>query len=264
MSSLSDNQAFYQTYDWSQGGEEWADTWGGSDMQWYSTILPRIQNFLPAKRIVEIGAGYGRWIPFLTSQCDELVAVDITPECIDYLTKAYANDPKVRPFLGDGASIHGVEQQSADFVFSFHSLVHADRSTMQGYIQELDRILTRNGVAFIHHSNAAVYADQPRINRDNLSDYRDISVSGSIVSQLAKDHGLLCVSREEVNWETSETLDCFSVVARPMSLWGRGETRVRNKNFCHEMAYWGQLARIYSRGQTSAVEPWIYNMSTGE
>lgn len=264
MSSLRDNQNFYKSYDWSQGGEEWADCWGGSDMQWYCTILPRIHNFLPAKRIVEIGAGYGRLIPYFTSQCDELFAVDITQECIDYLTQKYANNPGVQPTLGNGTSIQEIEQRSADFVFSFHSLVHADRLTMQGYIEELSRILAPDGVAFIHHSNAAVYSEQPGINIDALADYRDVSVSGSVVAQLARDHGLLCVSCEEVNWETIEALDCFTIIARPMSLWGRSETRVRNTNFSHEMAYWGQLARIYAQGQTPAVDPWIYDMSTVE
>jgi len=264
MSSLQDNRNFYQTYDWSQGGEEWADAWGGSDMQWYATILPRIHNFLPAKRIVEIGAGFGRWVPFLSNHCEELFAVDITRECIEHLTQKYANVSSIRPTLGCGSSIRSVEPRSVDFVFSFHSLVHADVSTMRGYIEDLDRMLTTDGVAFIHHSNAAVYAGQPGFDMASLADYRDISVSGSVVAELASENGLLCVSREEVNWETRETLDCFSVIARPMSLWGRGETCVRNANFNQEMAYWGQLAKIYGRGQSQAVEPWVYNMSKSE
>jgi len=264
MSSLQDNRGFYTAYDWSQGGEEWADVWGGSDMQWFATILPRIHNFLPATRIVEIGAGYGRWIPFLAGYCEEMLVVDITQDCFEHLKQKYEKDSTVQPILGNGSSIHGIKPKSVDFVFSFHSLVHADLPTMRGYIEELDRILTPNGVAFIHHSNAAAYENQPGFDLAALADYRDISVSGDAVAEAAREQGLLCVSCEEVNWETEETLDCFSVISRPMSLWGRGETRIRNANFRTEMAYWGQLAKIYAQGQTQAVEPWVYNMRTVE
>ena len=52
-------------YHWSEMGDEWSKQWGCPYMQWYGMLLPRIHSFLPAKTILEIAPGYGRWTQFL-------------------------------------------------------------------------------------------------------------------------------------------------------------------------------------------------------
>jgi hypothetical protein len=56
-----------------------------------------------------------------------------------------------------------VETGSVDFVFSFDSLVHADAPTLEAYLRELTRVLRPGGVAFLHHSNMAMYARRRRL-----------------------------------------------------------------------------------------------------
>jgi hypothetical protein len=41
------------TYGWQAGGEEWSETWGSSEAQWFGSIFPRLHRFLPARRILE-------------------------------------------------------------------------------------------------------------------------------------------------------------------------------------------------------------------
>jgi hypothetical protein len=91
MPSIGDNQKTWQEiYDWSNGGDEWSQVWGGEDMQWYGVILPRIQAFVtdPERKhtprtILEIAPGFGRWTKYLKDLCDRLVVVDLAPKCID-------------------------------------------------------------------------------------------------------------------------------------------------------------------------------------
>ena len=43
MPSLEENQLFWgKSYDWDAAGNEWSAAWGGAEMQWFGTILPRI------------------------------------------------------------------------------------------------------------------------------------------------------------------------------------------------------------------------------
>lgn len=258
MANIHENRLFYDNYDWSKSGEEWADPWGGSDMQWFGTILPRIHLFLPARSILEIGSGYGRWAKNFLPYCEHLLLTDLTRQCVDACRERFSNEPKVKCFLNDGSSLGLAADGAIDLVFSFHSLVHADDVTMEKYVAEISKKLTPNGVAFLHHSNAGEYVNDVTIDQQLLLDYRDVSMTAEKMRGFARNANLRCSSQELINWETEELLDCFSVLARPNSLWGRASSTFKNPDFIGEMAHWGRMAELYGQGQTQASPPFLY------
>lgn len=246
MGTIEDSKIYYDNYDWRHTGEQWASRWGGTDVQWFGTILPRIHVFLPATTILEIGAGHGRLAQFLEPYCDRLFVVDMTECCIEACRKRFAGNPKVECVLNDGLSLGWVEDGTIDFIFSFFSLVHADNATMRSYMFEMADKLRPNGVAFIHHSNAAACLDVEAADDAALNDYRDASVSADIVAELAKEAGLTCRSQELFGWEIDKLLtDCFSVLARPCARFGKPNTVIRNWDFPFEAAKLGQLSEAY-------------------
>jgi len=258
MASIQENRQFYNHYDWSSGGEEWADAWGGSDMQWYGTILPRIHLFLPAHTVLEIGAGHGRWAGYFLPYCEQLILVDLTTECVDVCRHKFASISKITCYQNDGTSLENISNNSVDFIFSFHSLVHCDEGAMQEYSCAIAQKLTDNGVAFIHHSNAGNYTYDITVNSEKLEDYRDITMTAEKMRNMCSEAGLRCSTQELINWETHELLDCFSVIAKPNSLWGRSSKTLRNPSFIDEMEYLGKLAELYGQGQTPATRPYLY------
>src|SRR4029077_1318302 len=60
-------------------------------------------------------------------------------------------------YVNDGSSLDVVPDGSVDFVFSFDSLVHAEKDVIERYIQQLSKKLKLDGVGFIHHSNLGAY-----------------------------------------------------------------------------------------------------------
>src|ERR1700761_8574095 len=148
MPSLSQNLAVWgETYDWSHRGDEWSEAWGGVTYQWWTTLFPRLQGYLPAGRILEIAPGYGRWTHFLKDLCDELIIVDIAQGAIDHCRQRFADEPHIHAHVNDGTSLSMAADRSIDLVFSFDSLVHAEAEIMSGYLVELARILAPDGVA---------------------------------------------------------------------------------------------------------------------
>ena len=225
MSSIENNKLYYSEYDWTRGGAEWSHYWGGLDPMWKASLLPRISRYLPARRILEIGAGCGRVSSKLRPLASErLWLVDIIPHCVNSCRSLFREDPKVISLLTDGQSLDGIDDDSIDLVVSFYSLVDSDIETLRAYMAELQRVLSQNGVAFIHHSNTGVYvgdknpADDPRL--ELLSRYRDISISASVMQQLVEDAGLRVIEQECVNWDIQEVLsDCFTTLTRRKSVW---------------------------------------------
>ena len=249
---------FYKQYDWSLKGEEWADGWSGSDMQWHGSILPRIQLFVPAPTIMEIGCGYGRWVKYLRPLCNKLILVDDNEGCVDHCRAEYADDDNITVYKANENTLAEKLNIEVDFIYSMHSLVHSDKLALDRYIECFSRQLSPNGVAFIHHSCAGDYAGKAGINFDLLSDYRETNITSSDIKSLSKKHNLICSRQELINWETKEMLDCFSVITRPGSLWGRSQKRLKNNHFHNEMSYWGTLATLYGQNQKSTSGPYLY------
>jgi hypothetical protein len=56
---------FNDEWDWSTQGDEWSTWWGGTPALWYGALLPRVHQWLPAPRVLEIAPGFGRWTQYL-------------------------------------------------------------------------------------------------------------------------------------------------------------------------------------------------------
>lgn len=145
--------AWGSIYAWHDSGEEWSTAWGGSEAQWFGAIFPRLHRFLPARRILEIAPGFGRWTKYLIPVCDEFVCIDLSSKCVDACRDRFAAAGHAQFFVNDGHSLAEAKDESFDLVFSFDSLVHAEADVLTSYVPQVLRKLSPGGVAFLHHSN---------------------------------------------------------------------------------------------------------------
>lgn len=263
MPSIEQNrQAWNVDYPWEEGGDEWSQAWGSPAMQWYGTILPRIQRCVSTDSILEIACGFGRWTWYLKDLCQRLVAVDLSAKCVAASRQRFAADSHVEIQLNDGASLDCVADESINFVFSCDSLVHADSAVLSGYLSEIPRVLRKDGFAFLHHSNLGAYAPIHTACRlvpelrdvlqqlDILDDsvhWRDLEVSAPLIEALAEDHGLRCISQELVPWGTKQLqIDCFSMIVRADGPFVRANRILRNVDFMRDANKLRQLGELYA------------------
>jgi ubiquinone/menaquinone biosynthesis C-methylase UbiE len=266
MPTIEQNtQAWDQDYSWNEGGDEWSATWGGADMQWYGTILPRIQPFLPADHVLEIAPGWGRWTRYLKDHGRALVGVDLSPKCVETCKARFAGFPNLAFHANDGRSLDVIEDESIDFAFSFDSLVHAESDVIGAYLRELAKKLAPQGVGFLHHSNLGEYERHFRFVEERLwrwkralgksrlmvtdRHWRAYSMTAEKFRALADEAGLACPCQEIVNWGGSRKylIDCFSVIARKGSEWDRPTRVFRNQGFMSVKKNLAEAARLYGR-----------------
>lgn len=262
MPTISENVEKWDVeYNWPNRGDEWSAAWGGPAMQWYGTLLPRIQRFVPTDSILEIACGYGRWTQFLHKLCQHLVVIDISEECIQTCKQRFSQFTHVEYHVNDGKSLAMIPDHTMDFVFSFDSLVHADVSVLEAYISQLPRILKHDGAAFFHHSNLGEYARRMALMnripglkrlmvklgvRDKHHHWRDPGVSAKVVKQLAEMHGLTCRAQEIVHWGTKRAkIDCFTTMVTRSSTYGGDHQIFINNHFMQEAEYLSHLSRLY-------------------
>ena len=262
MPTIDDNKIVWDgRYNWTRRGDEWSAPWGGPVMQWYGTIFPRIKSHVPTDRILEIACGYGRWTQYLKDQCKHLIVIDLSAECIQACRQRFSECSHIEYHENDGKSLDMIPDASVDFVFSFDSLVHANEAVMEAYLSQLPRLLTKDGTAFIHHSNLGEYRTRyARIRRiPNLEGLlarlgllekkrhgRDFSVDAGKVAALSEKHGLRCISQEIIRWRTKKMfIDCMSTIVRDNSSGVRTNRVLRNTKFMQEAQNLYQLSQLY-------------------
>jgi ubiquinone/menaquinone biosynthesis C-methylase UbiE len=239
-------------------------------MQWYASLLPRIHRFVPAKTILEIGPGFGRWTTFLHGLCDRLVLVDLSEKCIAACKVRFGEAGKITYHVNDGRSLTMVPDASVDFAFSYDSLVHAEEDVMADYLKELARVLTPGGAAFLHHSNAGQYAWYFRrlgwlryvrparllfrlLLLETRTHLRALTMTADKLQRFAAVAGLRCVSQEMINWRSRWLLDCHSLVMRADSPSVQHCRVLKNYHFMDEARSVSRIAAIYSEGDRPSV-----------
>lgn len=247
MNSVEWNHQFWSSYDWTGGGDEWSEVWGGSDVLWWGSLFPRLHRFLPTGTLLEIAPGHGRITRFLKDWCDRLIGVDLVPRCVEACRQRFAQDSHLSFHVNDGLTLPMVADRSIDFAISFDSLVHAEIEVVEAYLHELGRTLQPNGLALLHHSNLAalrVGGELPFENRHGRAE----SVSAAEVSGLCPDAGLACIGQEIVNWGRDELTDSLTLVTPRGSRHERPPVVFENPAFMAEALRLAELARVYALG----------------
>jgi SAM-dependent methyltransferase len=249
-------------YDWSGAGDEWSEWWGSTEAQWRWTVHPRIASFLPARTILEIAPGFGRWTNYLRRYADRLILVDLSDKCIDACRQRFAAESHLEYHVNDGTSLAMVPDGSIDFVFSFDSLVHAEAEVLRAYLKQLATKLSADGVGFVHHSNWGSYrryfttTDRlPHPVKFHLTKHgflekeghwRGRTMTARLFEQFAREAGLVCIGQELLNWGVSRLTDSISVFTLPGSRWARPNLVVENPKFMEEAAQAKRLGELYA------------------
>jgi len=152
--SLKENRKIWNSYNWSQKGEEWTyDAENSGDFK--INLLEIMQKYIrPNSTILEIGPGAGRWTVYLQKLAKKLIAVDIAPNAIRECKKNLGSDIKNIDFhIIDNIDLKFIVDNSIEYVWSYDVFVHINPSDAEKYVTEFARILKKDGIAIIHHAN---------------------------------------------------------------------------------------------------------------
>lgn len=124
---------------------------------------------------VEIGSGLGRNCLALAERFDRVVGIDIAPEMVRQ-ARELVTEPRCRFDVGDGATLPGVADGSADFVLSFTVFQHIpDAEVILRYLAEAGRVLRPGGVCSFQWNNTPGVA-RWRLRRLLLSNLQRLGV----------------------------------------------------------------------------------------
>ena len=114
----------------------------------------------PDDDVVEIGCGVGRLTRALAGRVRSVTAIDVSSEMLAKARESNAGLENVRWVHGDGMSLAGIDDASADVCFSHVVFQHIpDPRITLGYVREMGRVLRHGGWSAFQVSN------NPRVHR---------------------------------------------------------------------------------------------------
>ncbi len=107
------------------------------------------------KSMVEIGCGAGRMTRVFAREFAHVDAVDISDEMQRRAKEFLCDFQNIRWILADGATLHSINDASADFVFSYLVIQHLpSRDLAISLLQEILRTLKPGGLFLLQYNGA--------------------------------------------------------------------------------------------------------------
>ena len=143
---------------WEEDGDEWkgqAVVCKVPYEQWKQSLIDHliVPYVKPGMKVIEIAPGHGRWTGHLAERAGHLTAVDLSPSCLAYCAKRYADRTNIDYRQGDGSSLPEDLTGQIDVVWSFDSVVHIGPDDIASYLRHIHRVLKPGGMSVIHHAN---------------------------------------------------------------------------------------------------------------
>lgn len=100
------------------------------------------------------GSGYGSDY-LLKAEAKKVIGIDISEETINYCKEKYINN-EIEFLLGSVEKIP-VENCSIDVIVSFETIEHVDEKAQINFLQEVKRVLKKDGIFIVSTPNSLVY-----------------------------------------------------------------------------------------------------------
>lgn len=246
MPSVADNLTYWKKYDWKDRGREWGRGYGSIELGWEHAILPRVGAFLPTGHALELAPGYGAWTDLLRPRCKRMTLVDLTPNCIEHCRERFGKRGMAY-HTNDGRSLAMLDDNAFDFVFSVHSLVHADHDVMRGYVLQLGKKMKHGAVGFIHHSNLGEHAGELESWDPKDMHWRGRDMTAEKFRDDCREAGLVCIYQEIIPWGTDKMIDAYSLFAKPRPGQQLTERVERNPGYWDHIWQRIELAKRYAK-----------------
>lgn len=128
----------------------------------YLTTLHYIHKYLkPGHKLLDIGAGTGRYTIALAKEGYDVTAVELVNHNLDILKSKITSDMTVTPLLGDAMNLRALPDESFDITLHFGPVYHLlDKRNKKQAMSEAFRVTKPGGIVFV----AYCVTDGPMIN----------------------------------------------------------------------------------------------------
>nr|WP_300807369.1 glycosyltransferase [uncultured Acetatifactor sp.] len=124
--------------------------------QRYYSALPLVRG----KKVLDAACGEGYGTALLAKAAAHVTGIDISPDAIARAKGSYSQEGRVRFIEGSIAELP-LEDYSIDVVVSFETIEHVPEDIQHKFLDEIARVLKKDGFLIMSTPNKEVYSDRP-------------------------------------------------------------------------------------------------------
>ena len=103
--------------------------------------------------VLDLGCGIGRVDKYLSRYCKRLCAVDVSDRMLILAKRRLTGLPNVELYRNNGRDFSEFADDTFDLVFALLVFHHLDRIDAQTYLQEITRVLKKDGIGYFQFPN---------------------------------------------------------------------------------------------------------------
>jgi ubiquinone/menaquinone biosynthesis C-methylase UbiE len=182
-------------------------------VQWDNIIWPIIKN-CDFDTVLELAPGAGRNTERLTEVARVIHAVDLNEYALKRLRErfqSFETKCQLHFHRNEGSDLGMIENSTITLIYCWDAAVHFDKSIIKDYVREFARVLSVNGMGFVHHSNLG---DMANVDIRTNPHFRS-NMSKELFAEYCNRNGLEIIEQKDLPWTGKESVvDCISVFRR--------------------------------------------------
>ena len=162
--------------------------------------------------VMDFACGEGRIVNQIRDRYQRIICCDLPKEPLEVCKERFKDSLNIQYAPSTEKGIEFMSEE-CNAVYSWDAMVHFDYSMLKFYLQEIYRVLKKDGIAIIHHSNLKNISDAHcEENWLNNSGNRS-NVSKEEVYRLADEAGFAVLEQKCIDWGVKD-MDCITVLKK--------------------------------------------------
>lgn len=129
-------------------------------MQRYASAL----KFCEGKNVLDAACGEGYGSNMISGVAKSVIGIDISKEAIDNATKRYGKENL--KYINASVEKLPLEDNSIDVVISFETIEHVNKEVQNQFVEEIKRVLRKNGILIMSSPDKRNYSDIPNFHNE--------------------------------------------------------------------------------------------------
>lgn len=176
-----------------------------------NSLFRQLFNRMDHSVVLELACGWGRHTEQCLAICTEMIVMDVFEANLERTKSRFSTHPNnLRAVLGDGFTFRPIENLCVSAIFCYDAMVHFSPDIVSSYLKDSHRVLQKDGMALLHHSNYEAKINQHYGRNPHARNHMPFK----LFKKYCEEANLEILASKSIQWGDVENLDRISLLQK--------------------------------------------------